>query len=82
MNVLKKILKKLKNPFILTSTLTNIWILLELLGITSFIEIDKETYLKVIGIIVFILLQIRIIENKQSDEEIIDNYNKLIENKN
>lgn len=82
MNVLKKILKKLKNPFILTSTLTNIWILLELLGITSFIEIDKETYLKVIGIIVFILLQIGILENKQSDEEIIDNYNKLIENKN
>ena len=63
---LKEILNNLQNPFILLSTLTNIWVLLETLDFLNFCGITKETYMKVVGVIIFILIQIGILTRPKS----------------
>lgn len=60
-NKLKKILTNLQNPFILLSTLTNIWILLETVDFLNFCGVTKETYMKVVGIGMFILIEVGIL---------------------
>lgn len=66
MNKLKEILSNLKNPFILLSTLTNIWVLLETLDFLNFCGVTKETYMKVVGIVIFILIEIGVLSTPKN----------------
>ena len=67
MNDVKKILSKLKNPTVLLSTLTNIWVLLETVDMLNFCGTTKETYMKVVGVLIFVLIQLGILVNPEKE---------------
>lgn len=67
MNDVKKIILKLKNPTVLLSTLTNIWVLLETVDMLNFCGTTKETYMKVVGVLIFVLIQLGILVNPEKE---------------
>lgn len=61
--VFKTILNKLKNPVILTATAVNIYSILETFEVLNFCKVDENTYMKIVGLSISILVEIGIMTN-------------------
>lgn len=72
---LLSVLSNLKKPTVLLATLTNIWVLLETVDVLNFCGVTQETYMKVVGIVIFILIQLGIIESDNSSN-IVEEFKK------
>ena len=71
MDNIKNILKRLKQPIVLLTTLINIYALLENVDVLNFCGITEQQYMKIVWIIIALGVQLGIL-NKPVDEKIIE----------
>lgn len=62
------ILTRLKNPVVLMGTATNIWVLLETIDVLNFCGVTENDYMKVVGVVIALLLEIGILANPVSEK--------------
>lgn len=69
--------KNFKNPIIFMATATNIWILLETIDVLNFCGVTRENYMKIVGIVMFLLIQFGVLTKPKNPINIPTSSNEI-----
>lgn len=73
---METIIKKLKNPAVLLATAANIWVILETVDVLNFCGTTESNYMKVVGAVIAILIQVGIMTQPEKPINIDEISNK------